>query len=74
MEKMINLCENTKNKILTAEGILLLLCVLLPATALLCQVGLTVQTHTITFHIDTLQHFLTPTFPDDATIVLNVWY
>uniref|UniRef100_A0A3Q3WQE7 Ig-like domain-containing protein n=1 Tax=Mola mola TaxID=94237 RepID=A0A3Q3WQE7_MOLML len=37
MEKTINLCEKTKNKILTAEGILLLLCVLLPATALLCQ-------------------------------------
>uniref|UniRef100_A0A3Q3WXN2 Ig-like domain-containing protein n=1 Tax=Mola mola TaxID=94237 RepID=A0A3Q3WXN2_MOLML len=43
MEKTINLCEKTKNKILTAEGILLLLCVLLPATALLCQVRLTLE-------------------------------
>lgn len=38
LEKTINLYESTKNKILTAEGILLLLCVLLPATTLLCQV------------------------------------
>ncbi|XP_036929666.1 B-cell antigen receptor complex-associated protein alpha chain isoform X2 [Acanthopagrus latus] len=37
LEKTINLSEITKNKILTAEGILLLLCVLLPASTLLCQ-------------------------------------
>nr|QPF15774.1 Cd79a protein [Chaunax abei] len=37
LEKTINLSENTKNKILTAEGILLLLCVLLPAASLLYQ-------------------------------------
>ncbi|XP_073341774.1 B-cell antigen receptor complex-associated protein alpha chain [Pagrus major] len=37
LEKTINLSEKTKNKILAAEGILLLLCVLLPATTLLCQ-------------------------------------
>nr|QPF15780.1 Cd79a protein [Ceratias holboelli] len=37
LEKTINLSEDTKNKILTAEGILLLLCVLLPATSLLYQ-------------------------------------
>nr|QPF15777.1 Cd79a protein [Diceratias pileatus] len=37
LEKIINLSENTKNKILTAEGLLLLLCVLLPATSLLYQ-------------------------------------
>ncbi|KAM9353512.1 B-cell antigen receptor complex-associated protein alpha chain [Symphorus nematophorus] len=37
LRKTINISENTKNKILTAEGILLLLCVILPATTLLCQ-------------------------------------
>ncbi|XP_035527509.1 B-cell antigen receptor complex-associated protein alpha chain isoform X2 [Morone saxatilis] len=37
MKKAINLSENTKNKILTAEGILLLLCVLLPSVTLLRQ-------------------------------------
>nr|WIM36843.1 Cd79a [Ogcocephalus cubifrons] len=35
--RMINLSENTKNRILTAEGILLFLCVLLPAIVLLYQ-------------------------------------
>ncbi|XP_026172468.1 B-cell antigen receptor complex-associated protein alpha chain [Mastacembelus armatus] len=35
IEKTINLSENTKNRILTAEGILLLLCVLLPSATLL---------------------------------------
>ncbi|TMS10381.1 B-cell antigen receptor complex-associated protein alpha chain [Larimichthys crocea] len=35
--KTINLLESTKNKILTAEGILLFLCVLLPSVSLLCQ-------------------------------------
>ncbi|XP_041799400.1 B-cell antigen receptor complex-associated protein alpha chain [Chelmon rostratus] len=37
LEKTLNLSENTKNKILTAEGILLFLCVLLPAATLICQ-------------------------------------
>ncbi|XP_070822865.1 B-cell antigen receptor complex-associated protein alpha chain [Chaetodon trifascialis] len=37
LEKTINLSEKTKNKILTAEGILLFLCVLLPAATLICQ-------------------------------------
>ncbi|XP_031144588.1 B-cell antigen receptor complex-associated protein alpha chain [Sander lucioperca] len=37
MEKTINLSESTKNKILTAEGVLLLLCVLVPSVALLFQ-------------------------------------
>ncbi|KAG7469260.1 hypothetical protein MATL_G00126940 [Megalops atlanticus] len=35
MEKYLNFSEDTKNKILTAEGILLLLCVLLPGILLL---------------------------------------
>ncbi|KAA8591716.1 B-cell antigen receptor complex-associated protein alpha chain [Etheostoma spectabile] len=35
MEKTINLSESTKNKILTAEGVLLLLCVLVPSVTLL---------------------------------------
>ncbi|XP_022620391.1 B-cell antigen receptor complex-associated protein alpha chain [Seriola dumerili] len=35
LKKTINLSESTKNKILTAEGILLLLCVVLPSTTLL---------------------------------------
>lgn len=37
LKKAINLSESTKNKILTAQGILLLLCVLLPAATLICQ-------------------------------------
>ncbi|XP_070691577.1 B-cell antigen receptor complex-associated protein alpha chain [Pempheris klunzingeri] len=37
MEKTINLSESTKNKILIAEGLLLLLCVMLPSATLLCQ-------------------------------------
>ncbi|KAI9523960.1 hypothetical protein NQZ68_020921 [Dissostichus eleginoides] len=37
MEKSINLSESTKNKILTAEGVLLLLCVLLPSISLLSK-------------------------------------
>ncbi|XP_044064720.1 B-cell antigen receptor complex-associated protein alpha chain [Siniperca chuatsi] len=37
LDKTINLSESTKNKILTAEGILLLLCVILPSANLLCQ-------------------------------------
>ncbi|XP_012737378.2 B-cell antigen receptor complex-associated protein alpha chain [Fundulus heteroclitus] len=35
MEKTINLSEKTKNKILTAEGVLLLLCVIIPSVSLL---------------------------------------
>ncbi|XP_053182350.1 B-cell antigen receptor complex-associated protein alpha chain [Scomber japonicus] len=35
IEKTINLSERTKNRILTAEGILLLLCVLVPSATLL---------------------------------------
>lgn len=37
LEKTINLSENTKNGILKAEGIMLLLCVLLPSTTLLLK-------------------------------------
>ncbi|XP_008322193.2 B-cell antigen receptor complex-associated protein alpha chain [Cynoglossus semilaevis] len=37
LKKRINLKETTKNSILTAEGILLLLCVLLPSATLLCK-------------------------------------
>ncbi|XP_040899401.1 B-cell antigen receptor complex-associated protein alpha chain [Toxotes jaculatrix] len=37
MKKTLNLSESTKNKILTAEGILLLLCVILPSATLLCK-------------------------------------
>ncbi|KAM4580398.1 B-cell antigen receptor complex-associated protein alpha chain [Odontesthes bonariensis] len=37
MEKTINLSENTKNTILTVEGFLLLLCVLLPSATLLLK-------------------------------------
>ncbi|XP_010780969.1 B-cell antigen receptor complex-associated protein alpha chain [Notothenia coriiceps] len=37
MEKTINLSETTKNTILTAEGVLLLLCVLLPSISLLSK-------------------------------------
>ncbi|XP_034410378.1 B-cell antigen receptor complex-associated protein alpha chain [Cyclopterus lumpus] len=35
MEKTINLSESTKNKILTAEGFLLILCVIVPSLTLL---------------------------------------
>uniref|UniRef100_A0A3B4WB39 CD79a molecule, immunoglobulin-associated alpha n=1 Tax=Seriola lalandi dorsalis TaxID=1841481 RepID=A0A3B4WB39_SERLL len=38
LKKTINLRESTKNKILTAEGVLLLLCVVLPSTTLLFKV------------------------------------
>lgn len=38
MEKTINLRETTKNKILIAEGFLLLLCVMLPSAILLFKV------------------------------------
>lgn len=38
MEKTINLSESTKNKILTVEGVLLLLCVIIPSASLLLQV------------------------------------
>ncbi|CAJ1062628.1 B-cell antigen receptor complex-associated protein alpha chain [Xyrichtys novacula] len=37
LEKTINLRESTKNKILTAEGVLLFLSVILPAATLLCK-------------------------------------
>lgn len=37
LEKTIDLSENTKNNILTAEGILLFLCVILPAATLMCK-------------------------------------
>ncbi|XP_031708966.1 B-cell antigen receptor complex-associated protein alpha chain [Anarrhichthys ocellatus] len=37
MKKTINLSESTKNRILTAEGVLLLLCVLMPSVTLLCK-------------------------------------
>ncbi|XP_028282181.1 B-cell antigen receptor complex-associated protein alpha chain [Parambassis ranga] len=37
MKKTINLSESTKNNILTAEGVLLLLCVLLPSFTLLLK-------------------------------------
>ncbi|XP_044214818.1 B-cell antigen receptor complex-associated protein alpha chain [Thunnus albacares] len=37
LKKTINLSESTKNKILTAEGILLLICVLVPCATLLCK-------------------------------------
>ncbi|KAM6935537.1 B-cell antigen receptor complex-associated protein alpha chain [Lycodopsis pacificus] len=35
MKKTLNLSESTKNRILTAEGVLLLLCVLMPSVTLL---------------------------------------
>jgi hypothetical protein len=38
MGKILNLSENVKNNILTAQGILLLLCVLLPGAKLLFKV------------------------------------
>ncbi|XP_035018725.1 B-cell antigen receptor complex-associated protein alpha chain [Hippoglossus stenolepis] len=37
LEKKLNLSESTKNKILTVEGVLLFLCVLLPSAALFCK-------------------------------------
>ncbi|KAK9514065.1 hypothetical protein VZT92_027554 [Zoarces viviparus] len=37
MKKTLNLSESTKNRILTAEGVLLLLCVLMPSVTLLCK-------------------------------------
>uniref|UniRef100_A0A668AG12 CD79a molecule, immunoglobulin-associated alpha n=1 Tax=Myripristis murdjan TaxID=586833 RepID=A0A668AG12_9TELE len=37
LEKTIDISENNKNRILTAEGILLVLCVLLPSASLFCQ-------------------------------------
>ncbi|XP_056618764.1 B-cell antigen receptor complex-associated protein alpha chain [Triplophysa dalaica] len=37
MQKTINLSESVKNSIITAEGVLLLLCVLIPGTMLLCK-------------------------------------
>lgn len=37
MEKILNISEDAKNQILTAQGILLLLCVLLPGGRLLCK-------------------------------------
>ncbi|XP_047216476.1 B-cell antigen receptor complex-associated protein alpha chain [Girardinichthys multiradiatus] len=37
MEKTLNLSESTKNKILTAEGVLLLLCVVIPSASLLLK-------------------------------------
>ncbi|KAL6109806.1 cd79a [Pungitius sinensis] len=37
MEKTINLSESTKNRILTVEGVLLLICVLVPSATLLRQ-------------------------------------
>ena len=38
MEKILNLSENAKNNILTGQGILLLLCVILPGAKLLYKV------------------------------------
>lgn len=38
LQKTLNLSESVKNSILTAEGVLLLMCVLLPGTMLLCKV------------------------------------
>ncbi|XP_052003735.1 B-cell antigen receptor complex-associated protein alpha chain-like [Xyrauchen texanus] len=35
--KTLNLSESVKNSIITAEGVLLLLCVLIPSTMLLCK-------------------------------------
>lgn len=37
LQKIINLSEGTKNAILTAEGVLLLLCVMVPSATLLCK-------------------------------------
>ncbi|TRY84528.1 hypothetical protein DNTS_001289 [Danionella cerebrum] len=37
LQKTLNLSESVKNSILTAEGVLLLLCVLFPGTVLLCK-------------------------------------
>lgn len=38
LQKTLNLSESVKNSIITAEGVLLLLCVLIPGTMLLCKV------------------------------------
>ncbi|KAF4103175.1 B-cell antigen receptor complex-associated protein alpha chain [Onychostoma macrolepis] len=37
LQKTLNLSESVKNSIITAEGVLLLMCVLLPGTMLLCK-------------------------------------
>ncbi|XP_048007700.1 B-cell antigen receptor complex-associated protein alpha chain [Megalobrama amblycephala] len=37
LQKTLNLSESVKNSIITAEGVLLLLCVLIPGTLLLCK-------------------------------------
>ncbi|XP_065116808.1 B-cell antigen receptor complex-associated protein alpha chain [Paramisgurnus dabryanus] len=37
LQKTLNLSESVKNSIITAEGVLLLLCVLIPGTMLLCK-------------------------------------
>lgn len=37
LQKMINLDEDTKNSILMVEGVLLLLCVIVPSATLLCK-------------------------------------
>ncbi|XP_077069111.1 B-cell antigen receptor complex-associated protein alpha chain [Siphateles boraxobius] len=37
IQKTLNLSESVKNSIITAEGVLLLLCVLVPGTMLLCK-------------------------------------
>ncbi|XP_043116205.1 B-cell antigen receptor complex-associated protein alpha chain [Puntigrus tetrazona] len=37
LEKTLNLSERVKNSIITAEGVLLLMCVLIPGTAMLCK-------------------------------------
>uniref|UniRef100_A0A673CNR8 CD79a molecule, immunoglobulin-associated alpha n=1 Tax=Sphaeramia orbicularis TaxID=375764 RepID=A0A673CNR8_9TELE len=37
LQKIINLSEHTKNTILTVEGVLLLLCVMVPSVTLLCK-------------------------------------
>lgn len=38
LEKTLNLSEGVKNSIITVEGVLLLMCVLIPGTMLLCKV------------------------------------
>ncbi|KAK2903012.1 hypothetical protein QQF64_010103 [Cirrhinus molitorella] len=37
LQKTLNLSESVKNSIITAEGVLLMLCVLIPGTMLLCK-------------------------------------
>ncbi|XP_059423883.1 B-cell antigen receptor complex-associated protein alpha chain isoform X2 [Carassius carassius] len=37
LQKTLNLSESVKNSIITAEGVLLLMCVLIPGTMLLCK-------------------------------------